>query len=230
MKRLNLFLILLLVFSFAACGRRYAKPTRCICYDEQKFKVYEESVVFYNVRDNDDNAEARSKMSSKLISALNSEKNNEGNAGHVKEKLTQAIAQALSSEQTEFKVNLENLYEQNLFATNSARISARDYNGLDVVANFLKKTPDTIKVRIEGHTDSTGRRAYNQTLSEKRAKAIANYFINKGIDPKRITTRGYGETRPIASNATEEGKAKNRRTEMIFLFSDGNKTERLNKK
>ncbi|MBI4524393.1 MAG: OmpA family protein [Deltaproteobacteria bacterium] len=83
---------------------------------------------------------------------------------------------------------------------------------LDRLVVFLKENPDK-NVTFEGHTDWIGTEKYNQGLSERRAASAKNYIAKKGIDPKRITTRGFGETKPIADNKTKEGRAKNRRVE-----------------
>ncbi|GAX60515.1 outer membrane protein and related peptidoglycan-associated (lipo)proteins [Candidatus Scalindua japonica] len=72
-----------------------------------------------------------------------------------------------------------------------------------------------MKVRIEGHTDDIGSMKYNMDLSSKRAQAIKDYLVGKGIDPSRITTIGLGYTQPIADNDTPEGRALNRRAEII---------------
>ena len=69
---------------------------------------------------------------------------------------------------------------------------------------------------VEGHTDSKGTNEYNYILSELRAKKVALAIVNDGIDSKRVTTKGYGKTVPIATNDTEEGRAKNRRVEISF--------------
>jgi OOP family OmpA-OmpF porin len=77
----------------------------------------------------------------------------------------------------------------------------------------MKDYPD-LKVVIEGHTDSVGTSAYNKKLSQERAGAVKNYMVEKnGIDSSRITTEGFGKERPIADNATAEGRAQNRRVE-----------------
>ena len=68
---------------------------------------------------------------------------------------------------------------------------------------------------VEGHTDSVGNDSYNQKLSEKRAGAVRDYLVRQGIESSRITVRGYGESRPVATNATEEGRAQNRRADII---------------
>jgi len=75
----------------------------------------------------------------------------------------------------------------------------------------------TIKVQINGHTDNTGTETRNNQLSIDRAKSVAGYLISKGIDAKRLTWKGFGASKPIADNNTEEGKALNRRTEFVIM-------------
>jgi len=72
-------------------------------------------------------------------------------------------------------------------------------------------------VEIGGHTDDIGKNKTNQILSEKRAESVKQYLVGKGIDPVRIKSKGYGESQPIESNKTEEGRAKNRRIEFKVL-------------
>ena len=83
---------------------------------------------------------------------------------------------------------------------------------LDKVVQLLQDNP-TLKIQIEGHTDNIGNAADNLKLSENRAKAAITYIRSKGIDPKRLTSKGFGATKPIADNKVEEGRAQNRRTE-----------------
>lgn len=84
------------------------------------------------------------------------------------------------------------------------------------VADFMKKHPEATAV-IEGHTDDVGTEEYNLRLSERRAESVMQYLINRfGIEPSRLSSKGYGKTRPIADNATEEGRIKNRRIEAII--------------
>lgn len=83
--------------------------------------------------------------------------------------------------------------------------------------DFVKKYPG-FKIKIEGHTDYSGTEKYNQGLSERRAGAVMKYLVKGGgIDGKRLTTVGYGESKPVASNKTKEGRAKNRRVEILIL-------------
>ena len=100
-----------------------------------------------------------------------------------------------------------------LFDFDSAEIKSEAYPMLDEASDILKKNPD-LKVQIDGHTDNTGPAAYNMTLSERRANVVMEYFISKGVDAKRLTTKGFWFTKPAASNETEEGRAKNRRVEL----------------
>ena len=81
----------------------------------------------------------------------------------------------------------------------------------------MKENP-TYHLAISGHTDDVGNDEYNQTLSDKRAAAVRRYLINQGIDENRMTSHGYGETRPIADNKTKQGRALNRRVEFEVSF------------
>lgn len=87
---------------------------------------------------------------------------------------------------------------------------------LDSLVIFLKKYPNA-ELGIAGHTDDVGSDEYNLELSERRAKAVFDYLISKGIPAERLRSRGFGESRPVADNATEEGRQKNRRVECVLL-------------
>lgn len=87
---------------------------------------------------------------------------------------------------------------------------------LGSVALVLKEYKSTM-IEVAGHTDSTGSDSYNQMLSQQRAQAVSNVLMNNGVQPVRIDTVGYGETRPIASNNTAEGRQQNRRVELTLL-------------
>ena len=100
-----------------------------------------------------------------------------------------------------------------LFDINSAKVKSEAYPMLIEAVLIMKKNPD-LKVEVDGHADSTGKPEYNMTLSEKRAEAVKKYFVDQGIDPDRLTTKGFGITKPAASNKTKEGRAKNRRVEL----------------
>lgn len=102
------------------------------------------------------------------------------------------------------------------FETGKAVILPISYSILNAVAEVLKQNP-TIKVRVEGHTDSVGSDEFNLRLSQARADAVMKYLISQGISPDRLEARGYGETMPIADNSTPEGRAKNRRVEFTII-------------
>ncbi len=103
------------------------------------------------------------------------------------------------------------------FDFNSAQVKPQYLPKIKEVVEFLKANP-AYKAEIQGHTDSIGPASYNKKLSEKRAKAVYDIMVKMGIDPKRLTYIGYGESRPIASNATPEGRAKNRRVEVHLFY------------
>jgi OOP family OmpA-OmpF porin len=100
-----------------------------------------------------------------------------------------------------------------MYDFDSDKIKPEAFPMLDEAVVILKKNPE-MNVEIDGHTDNTGSAAYNMTLSERRAKSVMNYFVDKGIESERLTTKGFGFTQPAASNDTEEGRAKNRRVEL----------------
>ncbi len=102
------------------------------------------------------------------------------------------------------------------FATNSADLNGQFFNVLDGVAMVLKEYEKTV-VEVAGHTDSTGSDQYNQALSERRAQTVSNYLANRGILATRLLTVGAGESRPIATNDTPEGRSLNRRVEITIV-------------
>jgi len=104
------------------------------------------------------------------------------------------------------------------FTTGSSKLLAKSFKPLNEVAKILKDDPN-LKLDIEGNTDNTGKPEKNQTLSENRAKAVLDYLKTKGgIDETRLTSAGYGDTKPIASNKTAKGKAQNRRVELKLKY------------
>jgi OOP family OmpA-OmpF porin len=99
------------------------------------------------------------------------------------------------------------------FEYDSARLTPDSREVLDRVAESLKAWPD-VRVEVGGHTDWDGSNAYNQSLSQRRADSVRAYLIDAGVAASRMTTRGYGEESPIATNETPEGRARNRRVEL----------------
>ena len=111
---------------------------------------------------------------------------------------------------------LVNLPNGVTFDTDSTLIKPAFRDTLDRVAQSMVQYPDSL-IDVYGHTDSTGSDAYNQTLSENRARAVADYLSSRGVSSQRLRSQGYGETRPVASNATEEGRSNNRRVEIKIV-------------
>jgi outer membrane protein OmpA-like peptidoglycan-associated protein len=108
-----------------------------------------------------------------------------------------------------------------LFSTNKAQLSSGGTRNVQKLADFLKQFEQR-KVMIEGYTDSTGSNDYNQMLSVRRADAVRTALIDMGISSDRISTRGYGEAFPVASNKTAAGRQQNRRVEIILSDDNGN--------
>jgi outer membrane protein OmpA-like peptidoglycan-associated protein len=106
-----------------------------------------------------------------------------------------------------------------LFDVNKATLRAEARTNLEKLAVILNKYPDT-NILIEGHTDATGTDEHNLELSRNRAGSVSNYVAGLGVDPSRFTTMGYGESQPIATNDTEEGRQQNRRVELAIMAND----------
>lgn len=111
---------------------------------------------------------------------------------------------------------LVNLPDGVTFDVGSYNLNPSFRTTLDKVADSLKQYPNSL-IDVYGHTDSTGSADFNQKLSEQRAQTVANYLISQGVSSARIRSKGFGETLPIASNDTEEGRAKNRRVEIKIV-------------
>ncbi|MCF0191685.1 MAG: OmpA family protein [Marinilabiliaceae bacterium] len=110
------------------------------------------------------------------------------------------------------KMTLKNIF----FDFNSASLKQESHVELDKLVAIMKANP-SIRVEIGGHTDNVGTAAYNMKLSGDRAKSTVEYLVSKGVDVKRIESKGYGMTTPIASNDTEEGRSQNRRIEVKII-------------
>ncbi|MEJ5349062.1 MAG: OmpA family protein [Desulfosoma sp.] len=107
-----------------------------------------------------------------------------------------------------------------LFDFNSSVLKPGAYSEIERVAQVLNRYPET-RIIVEGHTDSIGSLQYNQQLSERRAQSVKDALVNRGVNPARIDTIGYGETRPIASNETEAGRQLNRRVTIVITPVQG---------
>jgi outer membrane protein OmpA-like peptidoglycan-associated protein len=119
------------------------------------------------------------------------------------------------------KTKKKNVIKNIEFENNSYILTENSKKELDKFVLFLNKKLEKyrlIGVSLTGHTDNIGTEEYNQKLSEQRAKSVEEYLISKGISDYSILTNGKGESEPIATNETEEGRAKNRRVEYEFII------------
>lgn len=123
----------------------------------------------------------------------------------------------------EIKKEVRMLFQKALqgiqFETGKATIKPVSFTILNQVANVLNENPSYL-IEVQGHTDNVGKVEMNKTLSENRANAVRNYIIAKGVDEKRITANGYGDTKPVVPNTSAKNKAKNRRVEFVVSFEE----------
>ncbi len=111
-----------------------------------------------------------------------------------------------------------------LFGFDQSTLSANARNNLDKLIIVLESYPET-DIEVQGHTDSSGSVAYNQTLSEQRASAVAGYLASKNVNTSRLTIIGFGELLPKYLNETEEGRAQNRRVEFLITANEKMRAE-----
>lgn len=114
------------------------------------------------------------------------------------------------------ELNASVILKNILFETNSAKLPAISFIEINRLLQLMNENP-TLRVQINGYTDNVGKPADNVKLSAARAKAVVDYLASKGIDLKRLAFKGFGETKPIADNKTEAGRAMNRRTEFVII-------------
>jgi len=144
-----------------------------------------------------------------------------GGIGHYFDRQEEALRQEL----TDSGVQVKRVGESELqlimakgigFQTGGRNLSGDIYSSLNSVAKILNEYPESA-LRIVGHTDSVGSAESNFTLSEDRAESVSAYLSKRGIKSGRLSTRGYGERRPVASNDTKQGRAANRRVEISII-------------
>lgn len=121
----------------------------------------------------------------------------------------------------EVKAEVKTLFKKALqgiqFETAKANIKPASFPLLNQIANILILNP-TYLIEVQGHTDNVGEDAYNLNLSNERASSVREYLISKGVSQSKITSKGYGEAKPVASNNTKAGKTQNRRVEFVVTF------------
>lgn len=104
-----------------------------------------------------------------------------------------------------------------LFDHNKAVLTKESFHELDKLALQMRK--NQMKIEVQGHADNSGNEAQNQTLSEERAKAVVDYLISKNVHKNRLFYKGYGSTKPVASNESDEGRRQNRRVEFVMVMN-----------
>ena len=109
------------------------------------------------------------------------------------------------------------IHDKILFEVDKAVIRTESHGLMDEITQVVKDNPQILKISIEGHTDGDGSVKYNQSLSDKRSAAVLQYLIDHGVPQERLTSKGFGESKPIGDNATPEGKEANRRVEFIIV-------------
>jgi outer membrane protein OmpA-like peptidoglycan-associated protein len=135
-----------------------------------------------------------------------------GSVGLYLDKQHKELEKVAETKRTENGI-LVNMKNDILFDTNSAELKGEAVTQITQVGDILAKYADD-RIRIEGHTDASGSDSLNETLSRKRADSVRSVLVSRGVREEQITVVGHGETKPIADNATKEGRAKNRRVEV----------------
>lgn len=147
-----------------------------------------------------------------------------GGAGLYMDKQKKAIEEQLSKELANHDMELKKLPDNSIqvdlkseasFTSGSANVKSSFSNALTKLGGVVKQYDSTM-VHVIGHTDNQGSDSFNQQLSERRASAVASALTGAGVDPSRLRTEGRGESQPVASNATDDGRSQNRRVE-IYL-------------
>jgi OOP family OmpA-OmpF porin len=123
----------------------------------------------------------------------------------------------------EVRSNKIEIREKIQFEYNKATIKEESHSLLNEIVDVIKKNPHIKKIAIEGHASSEGNDAYNLRLSDQRAKSVMKYLVDNGIADATLEAKGYGETKPIADNESEEGREKNRRVEFNIVEQDETK-------
>jgi len=127
----------------------------------------------------------------------------------------EVMQQAIATNELLDKINKDGYVALHInFDTGKDSIKQDSFPQLEQVVAALKQAPE-LKLEVGGHTDNVGTPESNQTLAETRAKSVMKYLTAKGIAPSRLTAKGYGQTSPVADNRSEEGRAKNRRVELV---------------
>ena len=168
-------------------------------------------------RDSDKNDQGRDAARGAILGAAIG-----GIGGAILDRQQKSLQQSLNNPNISVVNNGSNISvtmpESTLFATDSAAVGAQGQNDLYTIARNLQQYPDS-NIQVVGHTDSTGSAAYNQDLSERRARSVAGILTAGGVSQGRVATTGRGASQPITSNDTAAGRAQNRRVEILIFPS-----------
>ena len=200
--------------ALGACTDQYGQPVQMNRAQQGVIAGAAAGALYGAVRDDDKNNRSSDIIKGAIVG---------GAAGGLVGSALDAQARALQGTMTTPGVQVVNtgqtlnvtLPEGVLFATDSAAVSGPAQNDLYALARNLQQYPNST-VRVIGHTDSTGRAAYNMQLSQRRAQSVAGILTAGGVAAGRITTVGMGQTQPVASNDTTAGRAQNRRVEIVI--------------
>ncbi len=130
------------------------------------------------------------------------------------------IVEAKAPPRVEVRDNKIEIHEKIQFDFDKATIKPASFDLMNEIASVIAKNPQIKRLRIEGHASAEGDAKHNKTLSDDRSKSVMKYLTDHGISPKELVATGYGSDRPIADNATEDGREKNRRVEFVIVEQD----------
>jgi outer membrane protein OmpA-like peptidoglycan-associated protein len=151
-----------------------------------------------------------------------------GAVGNYLDKQAQELEKVAQTERTADGAILVKMPGDLLFATNSTTLTPEAMTQVTNVADVLVKYPED-RIQVQGHTDSTGSDTYNKDLSLRRADAVAQVLLSRGVKPAQIATAGAGELQPVASNETPEGRRANRRVQLHIDVPQANQQKVENK-
>lgn len=210
------------VFALGACapqgGNPYGSPTTGTGMNRAQQGAVAGAVlggILGATRDNDKNGQGKDALKGAIVGAAIG-----GVGGAILDQQQKALQQSLNNPNIRVVNNGKYLTvvmpESTLFATDSAAVGAQGQNDLYTIARNLNQYPNST-IQVIGHTDSTGSAAYNQDLSERRARSVAGILTAGGVSSNRVTTTGRGASNPVASNDTAAGRAQNRRVEILIV-------------
>jgi outer membrane protein OmpA-like peptidoglycan-associated protein len=216
------------IFSFILPEQNRANKIAWILgnvFDESTGKPLKVQVEFYNLNDQKEFQQVKSDQNGSFFAVMPVNKSFAvfiNQAGYLPYSENYDLAGVDTELNYEITIRLKPIKQGTKFTLNNVLFDTDSYNlkpeseeELNRLTAFLKNNPD-IKAELHGHTDNQGTPAYNQKLSEQRAKAVVEYLVAHGIQANRLSSKGFGDQQPIADNNTEKGRKQNRRTDVIL--------------